>query len=1312
MEISTEQNNTQAPSRLLSPDKLTETVVPDEEEKVSEITYENYFENSVEGKARFNDAYKVLEMFNAAPTLPKFSQDKVESDKQKEEYKQKVLDEVLERKRGFEISSISMGAQANKIFNAPPEQLEAYQRTIKNVEAMPDFYEEGGAPAFDAITEGLWYGVSDPINIVGIALGVFSAGSGTAATFGGKTAAKEGVKQYVKNKIKFITSKPMLKVAAVDSAVTGTGQVAAEAKRQKTEIEVGVRDKIDRGEMLLTGALMGPGSVVIGQTLSVAVGASVRASSAGVNKVLPETAKESIGSATNWLTNNLLPKSFRDKISLEIAEEVQGASNAFNQSAIKVASALEKDLNKAFKSKADKNKAIDTVNKLLDGDEPQVNLPIKTLELVNQAKILIKQAQEYATSTPNLKSAFRAVFKEGDDYGRFVYEVFSVSKRAVPFKQFLSENKEVIKELTNEVINNPQWFEALPKAIKRNLTVKNFTEEATSTKAATSLAERLYTPKKGGFDVTKSTKVARTSVPEVVQTIWGKNYSPSTRITSSVQGITNAIETVRFGTTLARSLAARKLAVKAPNKQMALQQLNKQRTLNRLPLLEEDDLIRVVGATPQNTLLVSGERSFKIKPADDSLIPISNANRIITSAGKNYWTTKEVQKKLTPITDTFKTYTPLFSENHSWGPALETASIKAGELNGSLKIGKTVIAPVTFIRNAWSATVALAATGALRDPLGVVNNFKSLIKTASPGQTRSIFNESRKLGIAGTSIDLNQSLARLGRDLNEDPKFIEKVLSFGLAKFAPKTYNNAMKFYGGTDDFLKTMVYLSEVRTQQRIFTTLTKQEKADSIKLLQSKLGKKVTEEEYIAKRAASNTKDMMPVYSRVPAITESALMRKIPLLGTFSAYPSEMWRNAYNIVRLGSEEMEIGFRTNNTEITKAGASRVMSLYASIAGSTYIANEINDHLDTNDKVKTLTNFLPSWDANSNIVMDTTTKRGNDIIIEYYNVDQSMPYKDMANFVNPLFVSLANGEPAEKVLETFLFESSKSFLTPFAGPSLLADVTNDFINLVSAKEESRLDSAFSLYKSAEPGYVKTIRETAKKLGFFKRASFFDIERAMYPKRFGADSAPSRSLKEFSKVLLSNGINPAGAQTKEVNLTKASSYAARTIYDKYSSGRKVVSNKLTALFSADYDIPTDSDLVEGILTSYENNLQESFVAQQGIRQLYEDITRLSNQSEANRILFENPNVKGAFGNVAVKATIVKNNEHLSNPILSKQKLKTLYYSYKDKPNAAKLFSYLYDTRQNKNGEYLGKILNLEQKYTGISLNKEVPKANEE
>lgn len=274
-------------------------------------------------------------------------------------------------------------------------------------------------------------------------------------------------------------------------------------------------------------------------------------------------------------------------------------------------------------------------------------------------------------------------------------------------------------------------------------------------------------------------------------------------------------------------------------------------------------------------------------------------------------------------------------------------------------------------------------------------------------------------------------------------------------------------------------------------------------------------------------------------------------------------------------------------------------------------------------------------------------------------------------------------------------------------------MVNEFKNIITSDDEATKTSKIrAAYKIVEPGYVKTTRDIAYKLGFFSRPELADIERILYPSRFGSKKPAPKKFSELANLLIEAGFNPAGVQTQEVNLTQSSVFVARDIYDKYRKGRQATQNELTQLFSTDYDLNPDSELVQDFVQKYENVLQESFIAQQGIRRLYEDVRKLAGEEEAKKILFINPNVKAAFGSNKVKASVVINNEHFSNPIFTKAKRKKDYFSYKNNPNFKRLYDYFFNTNRDKNGNYAGKLLSLEQKYMGLSLDQEVPKVNEE
>ena len=65
-----------------------------------------------------------------------------------------------------------------------------------------------------------------------------------------------------------------------------------------------------------------------------------------------------------------------------------------------------------------------------------------------------------------------------------------------------------------------------------------------------------------------------------------------------------------------------------------------------------------------------------------------------------------------------------------------------------------------------------------------------------------------------------------------------------------------------------------------------------------------------------ADIVKDVMPVYSRIPAIAKMAA--RFPLAGNFVGFSAEIIRNSFNIVRQGSAE--ISFRATDDMIEQMG--------------------------------------------------------------------------------------------------------------------------------------------------------------------------------------------------------------------------------------------------------------------------------------------------------------------------------------------------------------------------------------------------------
>jgi hypothetical protein len=1153
--------------------------------------------------------------------------------------------------------------------NVQRSDLDAVGRVMSTIDNMPSWYQEGGAPAFETIKDYALASIADPSNIAGIVLGAGTFGFAGGASLAAKQAAKTGVKNYIKNKAMLAVSAPVLKAAAVESAITGAGSSYRSIVDQRTKVKLNLKSQVDPGEALMQGLIEGPISVLGGGVVATGLGAATKA--------MGSAASTSVGRTfgLEWMKNNLLPKSAQDAISNRHAEEFAGKSAGYTKEINRLGKLMEKQINKFHSS--NKNETVETINAILDGKAFEGALESLHPELratVLDSKSFVTGVQDYIRTTPGIGDELLQTLSKHDDYSRNVYEVFAVKKRAVPFEKFITKNPQVIKELLDTIASDPEFLGRLkadnpsyakgttqetfstpyrdPETGLFSYTAKN-TDEAY--KAAKGLAKQLYQPKKGRYSSIKNTTETRKNMPEVLQKIWGKNYSPAQRVMQSVDGLLKRAQGVKLGTTLADSLAGRGLAVTDPmrqsvardaldysdeplketSRQAAARELNATREAQGGSLLKPTALVRLLG------------------PEDSDLIRLTKGDINADSKYNQVWVAPETAANLRPILSQLSNYKPLFDGKHI---ALESAGRGLGRIQGVLKIGKTILSPVTVVRNGVGAALAMIGSG---NPARWVENFARVAKDFSSSELSEAQRALRGLGVTGSSIDMGQILTRMGKDINEDPGIIEKIGTFGLAGAFPKTYQKAQAFYGGTDDFFKTLTYMSEYSKEKAIWDSLTESQRTNRLDIFRAEAGADITHQNYLSQKAAWNTKNVMPVYSRVPAITEHALVRSMPLIGNFSAYPSEMFRNAFNIYKLGAEELEQGFAYGNMRLISNGLMR-MAAFPAVASAGYVAAEsIAESEGTKDAIEALRNLVAPWDKYGALVITGTEIKNGRSIIKFTNLSYSNPYSPFVNVLMPTITALANGEPLQKVLSEGLLESSKAFVAPYTDPAL-----------TSVAAEALLEENWArFYKTVQPGFVKLGLDTIKDLGVLKSEKSIlglpltpqDIERALYPKAFGSDSAAPESIEDLDKIISKQGKNLAGLHEREMDLTASMGFVAIRMSENYTEHYNAASSKIrTMLTDPEFNLSPGSDATNQMLEEYEDILELDFVKDQQLREAYEDMATLSGSTLAARKIFMDPAIKAALGSKVKLGTIMSSNPRfLPRRFFTRAKLKKLY-----------------------------------------------------
>lgn len=320
-----------------------------------------------------------------------------------------ILDTFIEKRRAFDTNIFSTYSQGTDIAEAPNALKLNYKAALDKLDQMPDFYEKGGAPTGGALLDYVYYGATDPTNLLSILAGAFTlpaGGSGAAGIFGAKQAATAGLREAMKAKLKASVSKPVLKAMALEGTIAGAGGATQGVLSQETDMDIGRREKgdYDYTNIALQGLLEGTLSPVAGIGLNLAgsgiVGGTKAIVPKGVAK-LPGGKKinESAKWGSEWLKRNFLPPSSQDKQAqriFELTDEEFKPILVRTEKNSKLIDGAEKN----FAQSEGEVVARDIANDILEGNDVDVDLKIQQKE--GQINNLNTKLQEAAPEDTKL----------------------------------------------------------------------------------------------------------------------------------------------------------------------------------------------------------------------------------------------------------------------------------------------------------------------------------------------------------------------------------------------------------------------------------------------------------------------------------------------------------------------------------------------------------------------------------------------------------------------------------------------------------------------------------------------------------------------------------------------------------------------------------------------------------------------------------------------------------------------------------------------------------------------------------------------
>jgi hypothetical protein len=1107
-----------------------------------------------------------------------------------------ILDTFLTKRRYFDTNIFSTFAQGDDIKDLDTANKAKFSRALDTVEKMPSMFSKGGNPTWSAIKDYAAAGVTDPTNLLSILAGAFTLGSGGAAVWGAKEAAKQGVKASLKAKVRALGNKAVLKSLAVEGAVAGTGGFGQALRRQNVDMDLGRRKKDDYNllEAGTQGVLEGVLSPLAGAGMNIA-GTGVLGGIKQASKATGISDSTAIAGTKNFIEKWFLPYGGLDEASvrsLEISQKEFAPLKAkLEQNSIMFEKIFKRDFN--IKNQDD----IDLVNAAMSRDKiASQKLETRSPDMkkaIDEWRGLVEESQKLSTETLQASDYLKEIYQRDPNYVRTWYEKFGKHGR-IPFQKWIQqpEHTDFVNRFITQIGKNEEL--GIRLGVIDPKTKKYITDDPAKLKDVVAKAlEKEYI-----VDPTKRQKYGALKqrdpdLDKLLKELWGENSNPAIRATETIMGIVEPVTDIKMAGSLADSLLNRGLAFRAIGGNDAVR-------ANMASIAAKEK-----GITEPLVKLVTGRdvRGTVLDPDSPFII----RSDLYADELKEVYIPKSLANKLKVMTENQQFITDNVLVNSMAG------------VQGYLKKFKTVYNPFAHPRNILGAGQYVINSGNLRG----FGEYLKYLKTASPEEKSAFMDKINKLGLRGSAVELNQILNRIS-DSADDPNLLRRVITgfgtLGVSEFertqlGKKVSRFATGVYSGTDDLGKVMTFMSERVKAKKVWDAMDdigkEASRAKYIKEFGAPLDKqgkaltgKQLDNQVLDEMATQKALNVVPVYSRIPKILEA--MRGIPILGSFTAFPAENLRNKYKILKLGAEEIRDGFETGNRELVKTGANRLTAQGAMAGAATVAAYTYNSVMGTDKAMDMIREASPEWQKYHALQV----RPGEDGKLYVTDLSYLNPDQYVLDMIMPLMVTAANGEDITNTLDNGMSSIIENMYKPFLDPSLLTQFSTQMFKAITSDESTAADALAKAYKLQEPGIIKLGRELAGDFNVLKDLGTFGKEFQIRtdPLYYGEDRANFNDTKDLATKLAKYGI-PTGSQLamapfslsikeREFDPKKQMGFTLKTLVG--DSNRKW--NKTTSDIRKRLQ---DTDLqfnLKGLLEKYNEALEEQYVSQQGVNQL--------------------------------------------------------------------------------------------------------------
>lgn len=364
---------------------------------------------------------------------------------------------------------------------------------------------------------------------------------------------------------------------------------------------------------------------------------------------------------------------------------------------------------------------------------------------------------------------------------------------------------------------------------------------------------------------------------------------------------------------------------------------------------------------------------------------------------------------------------------------------------GATQFGKTVLSPITQLRNVTTASLFALAQGNIGRGANLGESvrlvYDNLFLGVTPQKSLENFQELQRLGIVGTQAQLRelQDLIQKGLgygvdEINDIPvgrKFGSKYTDNQLGAFLGNIGKKAENMYQAGDDIWKIYNFDFELNKLKNAYRSANKTDAeiiTDLVKRRGVTLTGDETVEQLLKEEAARIVRNTVPNYNMAPQLIRT--LRRAPI-GNFIAFPYEILRTGANTISRGVDELaseipeirQIGLRRLTGAITTFGA-----MPAAMSAIAYEVSGISE-----EKMKAYQRSLaPSWQKNARLLPTGISEETG--LPTYVNYSYSNPYDMLEKIAIAAINNAEEGRRLGKNGAQITFESANASLSELFAP--------------------------------------------------------------------------------------------------------------------------------------------------------------------------------------------------------------------------------------------------------------------------------------